>query len=198
MPESASDDATAASSPHLSPDDSVPQVSQVSQLSEEWFDVCDPHDNVIGRLPRSRVHAQRLLHRAVHVFVFNTRGELWLQLRSASKDESPLCYTSSASGHVSAGEEYDATAPRELEEELGLSCSLERLVKLPACPELANEHTVLYRAVTDAVPVPDRHEVEAMELQSLDEIARRIPAEFARFSPPFVTLFRWYMENGRR
>ena len=77
-------------------------------------------DRVIRQERRSVVHAQGLLHRAVHIFVFNSRGQLLVQRRSASKDEFPLTYTSSASGHVGAGETYDACAPRELTEEIGL------------------------------------------------------------------------------
>ena len=49
--------------------------------SEEIFDVTDEHDNVIGQAPRSEVHARGLLHRAVHIFVFNTAGQLLLQMR---------------------------------------------------------------------------------------------------------------------
>src|SRR5690606_34978196 len=63
--------------------------------TEEIFDVCDADDRVVGQARRSDVHARGLLHRAVHVFVFNSRGELLVQRRSANKDEYPLCLTSS-------------------------------------------------------------------------------------------------------
>src|SRR5260370_28968628 len=128
-------------------------------MAEEIFDVVDENDRVIGRAPRSVVHAEKRLHRAVHVFVFNSRGELLLQKRSATKDEYPLCYTSSASGHLSAGEDYETAAPRELEEELGLSGSLEWLAKFPAGPETSQEHTVLYCTVADVLPGIDPHEI---------------------------------------
>ena len=79
-------------------------------MTEEMFDVVDEQDRVIGQAPRSEVHAKKLLHRAVHIFVFNSEGKLLIHRRSATKDEYPLCYTSSASGHVSAGETYDECA----------------------------------------------------------------------------------------
>lgn len=162
-------------------------------VSEEIFDVCDEADQVIGQFPRSVVHARRLLHRAVHVFVFNTQGELLLQMRSTEKDEYPSCYTSSASGHLGAGESYEEAAPRELEEELGLSGGrLERLHKFPASPETSQEHTVLYRTVTDEAPRIDPREIAAVTFHSLDEIAAMLAAEPAKFSPCFVTLFQWY------
>ena len=60
-------------------------------MAEEFFDVVDERDRVIGRAPRSEVHARGWLHRAVHIFVFNSRGELLVQRRSAAMDMFPLC-----------------------------------------------------------------------------------------------------------
>ena len=164
-------------------------------MPEEIFDVVDEHDRVIGQAPRSVVHAQKLLHRAVHIFVFNSRGELLLQKRSATKDEYPLCYTSSASGHLSAGETYETAAPRELKEELGLSGRLEWLSKFSAGPDTSQEHTVLYRTVTDASPRIDPNEISAVTFHRLNEIAGMIDREPHVFSPCFVTLFQWYQRH---
>jgi isopentenyl-diphosphate delta-isomerase type 1 len=150
---------------------------------------------VIGQAPRSEVHACGLLHRAASIFVFNSRGQLLLQKRSADKDEYPLCYTASASGHLSAGEDYDECAPRELEEELGFSAPLERLQKFPAGPETANEHTVLYRTTFDELPNFDRGEIESVAFVDIEEIAARLATSPEQFTPPFRIMFEWYVEN---
>ncbi len=165
-------------------------------MSEEIFDIVDERDRVVGQAPRSVVHARKLLHRAVHIFVFNSRRELLLQKRSALKDEYPLCYTSSASGHLNAGESYESAAPRELQEELGLAVPLEWLMKFPAGPETSQEHTVLYRTTTDAPPRIDPDEIDAVAFHSLEEIAARIAREPQAFSPCFVTLFDWYVSRA--
>lgn len=171
----------------------LPSPSAMPRMPEEIFDVCDERDRVIGQLPRSVVHARKLPHRAVHVFVFNSRGELLLQLRSARKDEYPLCYTSSASGHLGSGETYAQAAPRELEEELGLrGCDLEWLAKFPAGPGTSQEHTVLYRTSSDVIPRIDPDEIASAEFYPLDEIARMLEREPERFSPCLVTLLEWY------
>ena len=162
---------------------------------EEILDVVDENDVVVRQAPRSEVHSDRLLHRAVHVFVFNTKGELLVQLRSAHKDEHPLCYTSSASGHLNAGESYDEAAARELAEELGLESKLERLVKLSASPELCNEHTVLYAATTDGMPRVDAAEIQDVERVAFVELERRIALDPRRYTPPFRRLLRWYREH---
>ncbi len=164
-------------------------------MPEEFFDVVDDQDQVLTQLPRSEVHARGLLHRAVSIFVFNSAGRLLLQLRSSTKDEYPDCYTSSASGHVSAGDDYDETAARELEEELGLKTPVEFLQKFPGGPETAREFTALYRTVTDEPPIPDPEEIASVEFVELDAVRRRVAESPQSFTPPFRTLFAWYCGN---
>ncbi len=165
--------------------------ADASDSAEETFDVVDEQDRVVGRAPRSEVHRRGLLHRAVHVFVFDPAGRLLVQTRSATKDEYPLTYTSSASGHVESGEDYDTTAPRELAEELGLDLPLERLAKFPANPETANEHTVLYRATTDREPTPDPDEIAEVNWREMRELLAELAGHPERFSPPFRVLLRF-------
>ena len=105
-------------------------------MSEEIFDVVNERDEVIGRAPRREVHARGLWHRAVHVLVFNARGEVFLQKRSLKKDTAAGRWDSSSSGHVDAGEAYDDCAVRELREEIGLVVAQPpaRRFKIPAGP----------------------------------------------------------------
>jgi 16S rRNA (adenine1518-N6/adenine1519-N6)-dimethyltransferase len=163
-------------------------------MPEEIFDVVDIDDNVITQATRSEVHAQNLLHRAANIFVFNTNGQLLLQKRSATKDQFPLCYTSSASGHLDAGETYEQAAVRELEEELGLKCPLEYLGKLPASTETAYEHSVLFRTVTDEQPALNPEEIEIVKYCDIKDIESMILHAPELFAPPFRELFRWYLK----
>jgi isopentenyldiphosphate isomerase len=116
-------------------------------MPEEIFDVVNERDEVIDAKPRSEVHRLGLKHRAVHVLVFNARGEIFLQKRSMKKDRQPGVWDSSASGHVDSGEDYDACAVRELREEIGLSLAQppERLFKIDACAETDQEFIWVYR-----------------------------------------------------
>ena len=74
----------------------------------------DKNDRIRGYASRSEVHGNNLRHRAVHILIFNQVGEVYLQQRSRWKDRHPLKWDSSAAGHVTAGENYDETARREL------------------------------------------------------------------------------------
>lgn len=166
-------------------------------MAEEIFDVVDQDDRVIGQAPRSQVHARGLLHRAASIFVFNSKGELLVQHRSATKDEFPSCYTSSASGHLGAGEGYEESAEREMFEEIGITAPLEYLTKLPASRDTANEFTVLFRAVTDQVPTFDPNEVAGGEYVALADLQRRMAAHPEQYTPPFRSLVEWYCREYR-
>lgn len=162
-------------------------------MSEEIFDVCDEDDQIIGKATRSEVHAKGLLHRAVHIWVWRSDGRLMLHLRSANKDQYPLCYTSAASGHVDSGEDYETAAHRELQEELGLNGHLEFQTKLNASPATANEHTVLYYLQSDEEPTPDPNEIARVEYRTLDELRLLVEEDSTKLSPPFRSLLtEWY------
>src|SRR4051812_18325754 len=128
-------------------------------MTEEIFDVVNDRDEVIGSERRSEVHRLGLQHRAVHVLIFNRRGQIFLQKRSLKKDRQPGVWDSSASGHVDRGEDYDACALREVHEELGLRLSgaPKRLFKLRASTETDQEHVWVYRAEAEGPfhPHPD-------------------------------------------
>ena len=111
---------------------------------DEWFDVVDADDRVIGRARRAEVHAKSLLHRAVHILVWRSDGAVFLQQRSLSKDSHPGKWDSSASGHLDAGEAYDAAAGRELFEELGIRAVPGAIGRLPASPATGHEFVRIY------------------------------------------------------
>ena len=66
----------------------------------------DANDTVIDVMSRGEVHQLGLMHRSVHILVFNSADELFIQKRSMSKDSNPGLWDSSAAGHLDSGEDY--------------------------------------------------------------------------------------------
>ncbi|MGQ0592469.1 MAG: NUDIX hydrolase [Gammaproteobacteria bacterium] len=96
------------------------QHAHPAQGDHELFDVVDDDDRVWGRMRRDDVHRWQLRHRAAHVLVVNSHGEVFVQRRSTLKECAPGLWDTSVAGHVQSGESYAACAVRELAEEIGL------------------------------------------------------------------------------
>ncbi len=153
-------------------------------MNEEIFDVVNERDEVIDHKPRREVHRLGLLHRAIHVLVFNSYGKIFLQKRSMTKDREPGKWDSSSSGHVDSGEEYDACAVRELREEIGLIVpkTPERLFKIDACAETDQEFVRVYRCEAEGPFQLHPDEIEGGEWFAPEAVTRWMngnPGDFA-------------------
>lgn len=186
-------------------DETHPSVVRMAQNLEELFDVVDEQDQVTGRQVRREVHAQGLRHRAVHLLVVNTAGDIFLQKRSKTKDLFPGIWDSSAAGHVGAGEDYDGTALRELEEELGLKVAegrgieashpqIKRLFKIEARAETGQEFVWVYRVESEGPFVLQADEIECGDWFSPAAIDRWIERQPQELAPAF--LFIWPMARA--
>lgn len=89
---------------------------------EEYFEIVDSKNDVIGQALRSACHGDpSLIHRSVHVVVFHPeKDSILLQKRSAQKDVQPNKWDTAVGGHLAVGENYETAARREMSEELGL------------------------------------------------------------------------------
>jgi len=167
-------------------------------MSEEIFDVVNERDEVVEQRPRSEVHRLGLLHRAVHILVFNAEGKVFLQKRSARKDTHPQTWDSSTSGHVDTGENYDESAIRELKEEIGLRVSEapERLFKINACEETDQEFVWVYRTQSEGPFILHPEEIEEGGWFSGPEVSAWIHDRPQEFAPAFRLLWRLAKERG--
>ncbi len=158
-------------------------LKDVAQNPDELFDVVDAEDNVLRTDKRAVVHAENLLHRAVHILVFNKRNEVFLQKRSKLKDKHPGVWDSSAAGHLDAGEDYESAVHRELQEELGIAeAPLKFIAKLPPSEQTGWEHIGLYLAAHMGSVRYPCSEVECglwLTQEQIDAWVEKRPEEFA-------------------
>lgn len=82
----------------------------------------DETGQVIGSASRGECHnGSRLLHPVVHLHLFNSKGELYLQRRPLWKDIQPGKWDTAVGGHVDYGETIEEALLREVREEIGIT-----------------------------------------------------------------------------
>lgn len=97
-------------------------------MADELIDICDDNNNLLGiQKMKSEAHRDGLWHRAAHIWGYNSKGELLLQLRAKNKKLYAGVWDCSAAGHVGLGEEPLISGIREAWEEVGLSIKKEDL-----------------------------------------------------------------------
>lgn len=90
-------------------------------MADELIDIIDENDNLTGlQKMKSEAHRDGLWHRAAHIWIYSSKGEILLQFRASEKPFFPDKWDISAAGHIGAGEEPIVSGLRELEEELGI------------------------------------------------------------------------------
>ena len=95
----------------------------------EILDIINEQDQVIGQMNHADIDKKLLPHRIVHVLIFDSKGNMLLQKRSAKKSFCPLHWSTAVGGHVQAGENYEEAALREFEEELGVKVPINFMFK---------------------------------------------------------------------
>lgn len=155
---------------------------------DEKCDVVDEKDFVIDVKARDLVHVNKLRHRAVHLWIFNRKGELFLQKRSRWKSLHPGLWCSSVAGHVNAGEDYITAAHRELKEELSASLELLSFHRIDASPATGEEFIECFYGYAEGPFRMDLSELETGAFFSLEVILKWLAATPESFTPVFKLL----------
>jgi isopentenyldiphosphate isomerase len=143
---------------------------------EEFLEVVTEEGKVIKTLPRSEIHGNpSLIHRVVHVLVFNKKGELLLQKRSMNKDVAPGKWDTSVGGHVHPEETLNEAVRREMREELGITtCEPEFLYSYIHSNPYETELVYTYSCIYEGEINFDKDEIEEVRPWSVEEINRNI------------------------
>ena len=143
---------------------------------EELFPVVDEEGNVLDAVTRSTAHGgSMILHPVVHLHVFNSQGQLYLQKRPHWKDIQPDKWDTACGGHIDLGENVEQALHREVREELGITKfqpkSLGHYVfESDKERELVYVHTTVY----DGPVNPDRQELDGGRFWTSQEIEDNI------------------------
>ncbi len=167
-------------------------------MTDELLDVVNEKDEAIATATRSRVHERGLLHRGVHVFLFDEAGRMLVQKRSPARTQYPSVWDCSVSEHVKAGESYHQAARRGLLEELGVGdVEVQPLVhfKMEYGPN-DREISMLFEGVVNMDKVEfDPVEIEQVEYHSLAELRSFLKSGKRPFSYWFEQLLLWTLNE---
>lgn len=151
-------------------------------------------DQIIGEARRSEVHGNPgLIHRVSHVLVFNSRGELYLQKRSLTKDVQPGKWDTSVGGHLDKGESYLEAAKREMKEEIGIETDdIQFLYKYLHSNQYESEYVSTFHCLWDGVIMVNEDEIAEGKFWTLDEIMQQ--SDLGCFSPNFMDELSRYIK----
>jgi len=153
-------------------------------------DALDAGGNPVGVVSRREMRARRLPHRSTYILVLDARGDLFVHLRTATKDVYPSHWDPCVGGVLAAGEDFATGAARELREELGVAAALEELFPFRWTDAHNVVHGMVFRALHGGPFRLQPEEIVRGEFLPLDMVEER--ARWEPFCPDGLAVVAEY------
>lgn len=164
---------------------------------DEILEIVDENNNVVGQATRGECYEKGLLHRAVNIFIYNSKGEVFLHKRSDKKIKYPGFWDLSCSEHAKPGENFQEAAKRGLMEELGVETSLEEIIPIHRMNNADqnnttydNELVVTFRGVYEGKMHLDSNEVSDGKFFDSKQLDKLISGGELKVTP-------WFLEDWK-
>ncbi len=164
----------------------------------EIFPVVNEDGNVIGSATRGECHGgSRLLHPVVHLHVFNSAGDLYLQKRPEWKDIQPGKWDTAVGGHIDYGEMPEDALRREVREELGITdFTPEFVTKYVFESRRERELVYVHRCIYDGPIHPSASELDGGRFWTLQEIHEAMGKDI--LTPNFESEYKRCFDKGAK
>ena len=164
--------------------------------NQELFPLVNEEGHVIGKATRGECHnGSHLLHPVVHLHVFNSRGEVYLQKRPEWKDIQPGKWDTAVGGHIDYGETPEKALLREVREELGIEAfTPERVGMYVFESKRERELVYVHRTTYDGPVRPSAEELDGGRFWTIQEIRDSIGQQI--LTPNFESEFqRFFLQK---
>ena len=163
---------------------------------QEIFPLVDEEGAVIGSATRGECHSgSKLLHPVVHLHVFNSQGQVYLQRRPDWKDIQPGKWDTAVGGHIDYGENPTDALRREVREELGITDFTPRsLGKYVFESKKERELVYVNTTIYDGVISPSTEELAGGRFWTIDEIRAALGKDV--LTPNFESEFTRFFQNN--
>ena len=163
--------------------------------SKDYVILVDDHDNELGIMEKMEAHRKALMHRAISVFICNTKGEWLIQRRALGKYHSSGLWTNTCCSHPFPDESNLEAAHRRLYEEMGMESELNKVYSFTYIEKLDNELTEheydhVFVGITDAQPEINTNEVLEWKYISYEALLEEIEKYPEQFTVWFKKIYK--------
>jgi isopentenyl-diphosphate delta-isomerase len=157
-------------------------------------------DEQVGVMEKLQAHVEGQLHRAISVFIFNSKDELLIHQRAFGKYHSSGLWSNTCCSHPMPGETTEAAAKRRLQEEMGMQCELSKSFSFIYKAHLDHELTEfefdhVYKGRSDAEPMQNNEEVAAWKYISVADLQTDIQLHPEKYTEWFKICIKDYIDN---
>lgn len=167
--------------------------SKMSAAENELVDIVDDAGVTVRVATRKEMRIGRLPHRCTYIFVFNHKGEIFVHQRTSTKDVFPSHWDMAVGGVLSAGEDFDSGARRELAEELGIDAVPTPLFSFRYIDERTDVFARAYDATHDGPFALQADEIITGEFLNVADLESRMKTHL--FCPDAVEV--WKARQGQ-
>jgi isopentenyl-diphosphate delta-isomerase len=168
--------------------------------AEPFVILVDKNDHETGTMEKMEAHRKGLLHRAISVFIVNSKGEWLLQRRTIDKYHSKGLWTNTCCSHPYPDETAGDAAHRRLREEMGMECTLQQMFSFVYKVKVDNELTEheldhVFFGITDNIPVINNKEVMEWKYIPFSELQEDVLLHPRKYTVWFIKIYARVMEQ---